>query len=138
LRSFQAQKQLQGLTQNLLADLHLARSTALGASQNVVLRTSTDGLGYRILRCPTPAGCDTPGDAVKVVTFPSGVAVTPNRLFEFQAPRGVLQGASQSACLTGQGDTPRLKVMIDNSLGKATACSVGQASNGLAACASAC
>lgn len=138
LRSFQAQQRLQGLAQNLVADLQLARASSLGTAQAVVLRTSNDGRGYRILRCDPGTSCALAVDTIRSVDLPGEVSITAGRAFEFNAPRAIMAQASQSACLNAPAAPNTLKVSIDNSLGKAAACSVGTASSGLPVCSSGC
>lgn len=138
LRSFQARKQVEGLAHNLVADLNLARSAALGASQSVRLSTSGDGRSWQLVRCATAAACSTGGDAFKVTTVPPNVALSPNRSFTFSAPRALAAPASQSVCLTAGASVTPLKVAIESTVGTPSLCAVGGASSGLPACSSAC
>jgi Tfp pilus assembly protein FimT len=138
LRSLQTQRQLQGLAQSLVADLNLARTSALGTTQSVIVTTAANGQGYRLLRCNPVADCSTATDTVKAVDLPPSVSVTAARSFEFVAPKAMLASASQSACLRAAGSTTVLKVGVDNAVGKVTICSVGTAASGFAACSAGC
>lgn len=138
MRGFQARKQLEGVAQNLMADLNLARTASMGAAQAVVLTTASDGGSWRLLRCDARAGCGSGGDTFKVVNLPPEVRLTPNQSFTYQAPRGALQSAAMSVCLSGGQGVPTLKVGVLNALGVATVCGIGGSSGGVAACTSGC
>lgn len=138
LRSFQARKQIEGLAQNLAADLNLARATAAGAAQSVQLSSTADGRGWRLVRCDASAGCNAGADVFKAVDLPSEVNITASRSFEFRAPRGVVQPATQSACLTAGSAVTPLKVGIETALGTPTVCGVGASVGSLPACSSGC
>jgi Tfp pilus assembly protein FimT len=138
LRSLQTQRQLQGVAQSLVADLNLARTSALGTTQSIIVTTAADGKGYRLLRCNPTADCSTATESIKAVDLPSSISVTAARSFEFVAPKAVLASASQSACLRAAGSTAALKVGVDNAVGKVTICSVGAAASGFAACSMGC
>jgi Tfp pilus assembly protein FimT len=138
LQGVRASKQIEGVAQNLVADLNLSRSTALGAAQSVQLITAGDGRSWRLVRCDATQGCQSAGDVFKSVSLPPEVSVTPNRTFVFSAPRALAQPAAQSACLTAGSSVAALKVGIENALGAAKVCSLGSASGSIPACSSGC
>lgn len=138
LRSFQARKQIEGLAQNLAADLNLARAAAAGAAQSVQLNSTADGRGWRLVRCDASVGCSAATDVFKAVNLPPEVSITASRSFEFRAPRGVVQPSAQSACLTAGSTVTPLKVGIETALGTPTVCGVGASVGSLPACSSGC
>ena len=138
LSGLRARKQSEGLSQELVADLVLARSAALGGARPVHLLTSSDGRGYRVLSCDSLETCPADSPVLKSVDLPASHQITPLRRFAFQAPRGLLGVPSQSVCVLGPASTPILKVELRDAVSQPQVCAVGGAVGLMPACASGC
>ena len=138
LRQLYTAKQVDGASLELAADLQWARARAMGSSQPVHLVTADDGRGWRVLVCSSVSACASDSPVLKAVTLAGTVGISAQRRFAFDAPRGLLNAGSQSACLNSSSSSTTIKVEITQALGPSQRCAVGTATAGLSTCSGPC
>jgi type IV fimbrial biogenesis protein FimT len=121
---------LQGAGNELVSDLHYARTEALSRNTIVRLLTRGDGRGYSVITVPVEPDAPT---TLKVVQLPSGITLTSGITVEYHPLRAMAVGNSTLLLDSGRGAQLRLSA---NESGQVQMCSPGGSLSSFHRCAS--
>lgn len=114
-------RRVEGVANELSADLQYARSEAVARQANVVLATAADGLSYTITGIPV----------TKTVTLPAGITVTPSITRTFDPLRGTTGGDAVINVIRDGADQLRIS---SNFMGRVQLCSPAGVMKGYTTC----
>jgi type IV fimbrial biogenesis protein FimT len=120
--SMLARQRIEGVTQELAADLGYASSETVSRNSTVVLATDASGISYSLTAGAT---------SLKSLTLGSGLAITPNITISFQPMRGDSNTASITVSHNNSSTTLRVST---NDAGRVQVCSPNGTFSGYTAC----
>lgn len=111
---------VEGVANELAADLQYARSESIRLRLDVSLTPDADGLGYQLLNA---------GTALKAVRFATGLQISTGTAVTFSQLRGMSNAVSLDLWATGAA----LRI-VTNAMGRVLMCSPDQTISGYSAC----
>jgi type IV fimbrial biogenesis protein FimT len=124
-----ANMRLQGAGNELVSDLHYARSEAVSRNRLMRLTTQADGRGYSIVGDPGSPDQYT----LKQVELPGGITLTPGVTVDFSPLRGMTGTLNTLVLGTGTGTQLQLSA---NESGQVQLCSPNGSLSSIRSCAS--
>jgi len=121
-RDILERRRLEGVANELSADLQYARSEAVSRRVDVVLTTAADGASYTITGLPT----------AKTVTLPAGVTVTANVTRTYEPFRGTA-GGDATIDIVSTNTAGQLRI-TSNFMGRVQMCSPSGSFKGYTSC----
>lgn len=115
-----ARRRLEGVANELSADLQYTRSEAVSRRLNASLSTSSDGTAYTVAVATSPSAT-----TLKSVALPAGITVTANTTLTYDAMRGMpseTAGGDVSILVQSTKTSARLQV-VNNYMGRVQLCS---------------
>ncbi len=126
-----ARRRLEGVANELSADLHYARSEALTRQVDVALQTLADGSGYRITAATAPTAT-----LIKRITLPDEVTLTDSFTLTYTAMRGIpleTSGGDLAITVSSSGTPGRMRIE-NNPMGRIRLCSPDGSMKGYVTC----
>lgn len=120
-----ARRRVEGVANELSADLQYTRSEAVSRQTNMEFATAADGTSYTI-RVVAPA------NIIKTVTLPAGITATPSVVRSYEPLRGTAGGDS-TIDIASTATAGRLRI-TSNFMGRVQMCSPSGSLGGYTSC----